>query len=83
MSDPIPPTVFNRHNLSLHALLLENQPWFCARDIGRMMGVHRKRPANTPSNFQTLRGWQEGHDYPPIWQVRQVLFSDQDDQAGM
>ncbi|MCU7248294.1 BRO-N domain-containing protein [Pseudomonas koreensis] len=40
MSDPIPSTVFNRHNLSLHALLLENQPWFCARDIGRLMGVH-------------------------------------------
>lgn len=40
MSEPNAPTVFNRHNLSLHALLLENQPWFCARDIGRLMGVH-------------------------------------------
>ncbi|UFP98898.1 BRO-N domain-containing protein [Pseudomonas fitomaticsae] len=40
MSEPITPTVFNRHNLALHALLLENQPWFCARDIGRLMGVH-------------------------------------------
>lgn len=22
----------------MHALLLENQPWFCARDLGRLMG---------------------------------------------
>ncbi|TPG79048.1 BRO-N domain-containing protein [Pseudomonas arsenicoxydans] len=40
MSDPHNPTVFTRHNLHLHGLLLENQPWFCARDIGRLMGVH-------------------------------------------
>jgi prophage antirepressor-like protein len=40
MSDPHNPAVFTRHNLPLHALLLENQPWFCARDIGRLMGVH-------------------------------------------
>jgi prophage antirepressor-like protein len=40
MSDPFPVTVFSRHNLILHALLLENQPWFCARDFGRLMGLH-------------------------------------------
>ncbi|WNF54280.1 Bro-N domain-containing protein [Pseudomonas sp. SG20052] len=40
MSDPYIPTVFIRQNLELHALLLENQPWFCARDIGRLMGFH-------------------------------------------
>ena len=40
MRDPFRPTIFTRHNLHLHALLLENQPWFCARDIGRLMGVH-------------------------------------------
>lgn len=40
MSDPFPVTVFSRHNLALHALLLENQPWFCARDFGRLMGFH-------------------------------------------
>lgn len=34
------PTVFTRQNLQLHALLLENQPWFCARDLGRLMGLH-------------------------------------------
>ncbi|WCM50283.1 Bro-N domain-containing protein [Pseudomonas sp. WJP1] len=38
--DPCSPTVFTRHNLPLHALLLENQTWFCARDIGRLMGIH-------------------------------------------
>lgn len=40
MTDPLGSTVFHRHNLPLHALLLENQPWFCARDIGRLMGFH-------------------------------------------
>lgn len=40
MFDPYVPTAFTRHNLHLHALLLENQPWFSARDIGRLMGVH-------------------------------------------
>ena len=40
MPDSHTPTLFTRHNLSLHALLLENQPWFCTRDIGRLMGVH-------------------------------------------
>lgn len=38
--EPNGPTIFTRYNLPLHALLLENQPWFCARDIGRLMGVH-------------------------------------------
>jgi len=38
--DPFCPTIFTRHNLPLHALLLENQPWFCSRDVGRLMGVH-------------------------------------------
>jgi prophage antirepressor-like protein len=40
MPDSLPVTAFTRHNLPLHALLLENQPWFCARDIGRLMGFH-------------------------------------------
>ncbi|MGY3175026.1 prophage antirepressor-like protein [Pseudomonas sp. TE12234] len=38
--DSYRPAIFTRHNLHLHALLLENQPWFSARDIGRLMGVH-------------------------------------------
>ncbi|AFY21383.1 Bro-N domain-containing protein [Pseudomonas sp. UW4] len=40
MPDLHNPTVFTRYTLALHTLLLENQPWFCARDIGRLMGVH-------------------------------------------
>ena len=31
------PHVFTRHKLNLHALLLENQPWFSARDLGRLL----------------------------------------------
>ncbi|POA48183.1 phage antirepressor protein [Pseudomonas sp. MPR-ANC1] len=37
---PFASTTFSRQKLFLHALLVENQPWFCARDIGRLMGVH-------------------------------------------
>ncbi|MDX9676960.1 BRO-N domain-containing protein [Pseudomonas zeae] len=40
LAEPIIPTTFKRHGLYLHGLLVENQPWFCARDIGRLMGVH-------------------------------------------
>jgi prophage antirepressor-like protein len=40
MSDPFTSTVFTRHNIHLHALLLENQPWFCARELGRLMGFN-------------------------------------------
>ncbi|HCS42894.1 MAG TPA: phage antirepressor protein [Pseudomonas sp.] len=31
------PHVFTRHKLHLHALLLQNQPWFSARDLGRLL----------------------------------------------
>ena len=37
-SEPSDAVVFTRHNLQLHALLLENQAWFCARELGRLMG---------------------------------------------
>ncbi|MBV4452221.1 MULTISPECIES: BRO-N domain-containing protein [Pseudomonas] len=37
-SEPFIAVVFTRHSLHLHTLLLENQPWFCARDLGRLMG---------------------------------------------
>lgn len=37
-SEPFIAAVFTRHSLHLHTLLLENQPWFCARDLGRLMG---------------------------------------------
>jgi len=38
--DPILPIIFTRQNLPLNALLLENQAWFCARDLGRLMGIY-------------------------------------------
>ncbi|MGF6128576.1 prophage antirepressor-like protein [Pseudomonas frederiksbergensis] len=38
MSDPLLSTLFTRHNVQLHALLVEDQAWFCAHDLGRLMG---------------------------------------------
>ena len=38
MSEPLISTLFTRHNIYLHALLVENQAWFCAHDLGRLMG---------------------------------------------
>lgn len=38
MSEPLVSTLFTRHNIYLHALLVENQAWFCAHDLGRLMG---------------------------------------------
>ncbi len=40
MSEPLIPTLFTRHNIYLHALLVENQAWFCAHDLGRLMGKY-------------------------------------------
>lgn len=40
MSEPLTSTLFIRHNIHLHALLLENQVWFCAHDLGRLMGKY-------------------------------------------
>jgi len=33
------PLVFTRHRLKLHALIIQRQPWFCLRDLGRLMGL--------------------------------------------
>lgn len=38
MTDLYNPTLFTRHNRPLHALLLDCQAWFCARDLGRLIG---------------------------------------------
>jgi prophage antirepressor-like protein len=38
MSESLQTTLFTRHNVQLHALLVENQAWFCAHDLGRLMG---------------------------------------------
>ncbi|OCR26548.1 phage antirepressor protein [Pseudomonas syringae] len=33
------PLVFTRHKLPLHALIIERQAWFSARDLGRLVGM--------------------------------------------
>jgi prophage antirepressor-like protein len=40
MPESLNPTLFTRYSVQLHALLLENQAWFCAHDLGRLMGTH-------------------------------------------
>ncbi len=54
------PHIFTRHKLHLHALLLENQPWFSARDLGRLLRLFlderalRKLDPDQHQNLQTL-----------------------------
>jgi len=38
MPTALHPTTFHRHNRPLRTLLLESEVWFCARDLGRLMG---------------------------------------------
>jgi len=40
MSEPLLPTRFTRNKTHLHALLVENQAWFCVQELGRLMGKH-------------------------------------------
>jgi prophage antirepressor-like protein len=35
---PHTPICFTRNKTRLHALLIDNQAWFCARDLGHLMG---------------------------------------------
>jgi prophage antirepressor-like protein len=73
MSDLNTPTVFNRHNLPLHALLLENQPWFCSRDIGRLMGIHlSERMVNKLDKDQRRILWIEYFRQPE----KQLMLSE-------
>jgi len=73
MPDSHTPTLFTRHNLSLHALLLENQPWFCARDIGRLMGVHlSERMVNKLDKDQRRVLWIEYFRQPE----KQLMLSE-------
>lgn len=47
------PQVFTRHKLHLHALLLQNQPWFSARDLGRFLRLYSTSAPSansTPTN---------------------------------
>lgn len=41
------PTLFHRHNRPLQAILFEHQPWFSARNLGRLIGW--------PLNERTMR----------------------------
>ena len=73
MSDLFSVTVFTRHNLPLHALLLENQPWFCARDIGRLMGFHlSERMVNKLDKDQHRTLWIEYYRQPE----KQLMLSE-------
>ncbi|MFY0727645.1 Bro-N domain-containing protein [Pseudomonas sp. NFX15] len=73
MSEALIPNIFNRHNLPLHALLLENQPWFCARDIGRLMGFHlSERIVNKLDKDQHRMLWIEYHRQPE----KQLMLSE-------
>ncbi|MFJ3481945.1 Bro-N domain-containing protein [Pseudomonas sp. NPDC090202] len=38
MTHTLSPTTFHRHNRPLRTFLLESEAWFCARDMGRLMG---------------------------------------------
>ena len=52
------PHVFTRHKLYLHALLLQNQPWFSARDLGRLLRLYLDERAIRkldPDQRQTAR----------------------------
>ncbi|MNB99447.1 hypothetical protein D3C76_727040 [compost metagenome] len=58
------PHVFTRHKLHLHALLLQNQPWFCARDLGRLLRIYlndRQLRKLDPDQYQTAKTLIHGH----------------------
>lgn len=52
------PHIFTRHKLHLHALLLENQAWFSARDLGRLLRLfldERALRKLDPDQHQTVQ----------------------------
>jgi prophage antirepressor-like protein len=52
------PNVFIRHKLHLHALLIQNQPWFSARDLGRLLHIYlneRMLRKLDPDQYQTRK----------------------------
>lgn len=58
------PHVFTRHKLHLHALLLQNQPWFSARDLGRLLRLYlndRQLRKLDPDQHQTARMFIHGN----------------------
>lgn len=67
MTPTLRPTTFHRHNRPLRTFLLEAEVWFCARDLGRMMGW--------PLNERTTRKLDAD-------QRRTVAFLDQHGEAA-
>ena len=58
------PQVFTRHKLHLHALLIQNQPWFSARDLGRLLRIYlndRQVRKLDPDQYQTAKPLIHGH----------------------
>ncbi|WP_374442448.1 BRO-N domain-containing protein [Pseudomonas panipatensis] len=53
------PTQFTRHKRQLRALLLEDQCWFCAHDLGRLMGTPllEERVQRNLDDDQHRRAW--------------------------
>ncbi|WP_277759817.1 Bro-N domain-containing protein [Pseudomonas sp. A34-9] len=52
------PYLFTRHKLPLHALLIQNQPWFSARDLGRLVHIYlneRMLRKLDPDQYQTRK----------------------------
>ena len=52
------PSIFTRHKLPLHALLIQNQPWFSARDLGRLLHIYlneRMLRKLDPDQYQTRK----------------------------
>ncbi|EJM33760.1 prophage antirepressor [Pseudomonas sp. GM33] len=52
------PQIFTRHKLHLHALLIQNQPWFSARDLGRLLRIYlndRQVQKLDPDQYQTTQ----------------------------
>lgn len=52
------PHVFTRNKLHLHALLLQNQAWFSARDLGRLLRLfldERALRKLDPDQHQTVQ----------------------------
>ncbi|MDG9886596.1 Bro-N domain-containing protein [Pseudomonas sp. GD04058] len=64
-TDLYEPTLFTRHNRPLHTLWLESQAWFCARELGRLMGRfvdERCIGRLDPDQWRTLRLLRYGRE---------------------
>ena len=58
------PHIFTRHKLPLHALLIQNQPWFCARDLSRLLHAYlneRMLRKLDPDQYQIAKTLIHGH----------------------